>query len=51
LNAVEVSGYRIYFKAQVSRRLDTARLKKEQPELVESYSREIVTRPLRVFAV
>ena len=49
--AVEVPGYRVYFRAQTTHRLDTTRLRKDQPELCSKYDREIVSRPLRVYEV
>jgi predicted phage-related endonuclease len=50
-NAVEVPGWRIYFRPQISRRIDTSRLRKEEPEVAARFEREVVTRPLRVFPV
>jgi predicted phage-related endonuclease len=50
-NAVEVPGYRVFFRAQRTVRVDTTRLKKEEPEVAARYSREVISRPLRIFSV
>jgi predicted phage-related endonuclease len=49
--AIEVPGYRLYFLPQKSLRLDTTRLRREQPELAARYQHEVVSRPLRVYAI
>jgi predicted phage-related endonuclease len=50
-NAIEVPGYRLYFRAVKTQRVDTTRLRKEEPEIAAKFSREVITRPLRVFPV
>ena len=49
--AIEVPGYRVYFRTQTSHRLDTSRLRKDYPDIASKYDREIVSRPLRIFEV
>jgi predicted phage-related endonuclease len=51
LTAVEVPGFRVYFRAQTSKKIDTRLLRAEQPEIAAKYERPIITRPLRIFAI
>lgn len=47
---LDTEGYRIYYRPQVSKRIDTKRLKKDHPTIVAGYEKETVSRPMRVFS-
>jgi predicted phage-related endonuclease len=44
-----VVGARVYYRAQTSNRIDSAALKKEHPDIAKKFTRQSVSRPLRVF--
>jgi len=46
---VETPGYRIYHKPQVRHTVDTKGLKKLYPQIAEQFTKETVSRPLRVY--
>lgn len=49
--AVQIPGSRIYCRTITSTRIDTGRLKKEQPDIATKYSKQSISEPLRVFFV
>lgn len=46
---VECSGYRAYYREQISNRIDTAGLRSKHPALAKEFERPVKSRPLRVF--
>lgn len=46
---VECSGYRIYHREQVSKRIDTAGLRSRYPAIATELERSVTSRPLRIF--
>jgi predicted phage-related endonuclease len=48
--ALDVPGYRVYFRTQKSWKWDTRALEKAHPELAEEFKKPSISRPLRVFA-
>jgi len=49
--ALEVPGFRVYFRSQQAMRLDTKALRRDLPDVATKYERPSVSRPLRIFAV
>ncbi len=49
--AIEVPGFRVYYRTQTSMRLDTGALRRELPDVATKYERPSVSRPLRIYPV
>ena len=49
--AVECLGVRIYYRTQVSKRIDTRALRSKYPAIAEELERPSVSRPLRIYGI